>query len=166
MSVLILQLHLKPIPPKRLQRLLAPRHSTGLIKFLSEPKEGSFLCNFNPLLVGELFGEQLSKWRHLAIHHVEEVEQVCNRFLNVLQKTDTIQARHQARDKDSLAKCMADATTKISAEDDEEDGVPHNTTNADVARVLAIYAEDREPNMENYSCEEALDCVFLSTRSV
>ena len=60
----------------------------------------------------------------------------------------------------------ADATTKISAEEDKEDGVPHNTTNVDVAQVLAMYAEDREPNMVNYSCEEAFDCVLLFARFV
>lgn len=162
--------------------------------------------NFNPLLVGELFWEQSSKWRRFAIDHVEGVAQVCNRFLkDVLDKkcpndlrrnlwsdqildtlkernegsvqelekiiediksypinynhyyTDTIKARRQAREKASLAKCMADATTESST---EEDGSTHKTTNVDVAQVLANYTDRSEPNMEISSAEEALDCVF------
>lgn len=40
--------------------------------------------NFNPLLVGELFWEQSSKWNALAADHVERVAQLCRDFLNIL----------------------------------------------------------------------------------
>lgn len=40
--------------------------------------------NFNPLLVGELFWEQSSKWNALAADHAERVAQVCREFLNIL----------------------------------------------------------------------------------
>ena len=36
--------------------------------------------NFNPLLIGELFWEQSSKWRRLAEDHVAQVASVCSRF--------------------------------------------------------------------------------------
>ena len=36
--------------------------------------------NFNPLLIGELFWEQSSKWRRLAADHLEKVASVCSRF--------------------------------------------------------------------------------------
>lgn len=40
--------------------------------------------NFNPLLVGELFWDQSSKWNRIATDHVESVAQVCRDFLNIL----------------------------------------------------------------------------------
>ena len=40
--------------------------------------------NFNPLLVGELFWEQCSKWERMAVAHLDEVEQLCSRFLGIL----------------------------------------------------------------------------------
>ena len=42
--------------------------------------------SFNPLLVGELFWEQSSKWDGLAADHVARVAQVCRDFLHVLLK--------------------------------------------------------------------------------
>lgn len=162
--------------------------------------------NFNPLLVGELFWEQSSHWRRVAMDHVDKVVQVCNQFLqDVLQSmcpkdiysnlwsfqirdalnerneaslqelkkimediksypinynhyyTDTIKGRRQARDKESLAKSIADATTETVIEIND---ARHTEKNVDVAQVLAKYTERRDPNMELYSSEEALDCVF------
>ena len=40
--------------------------------------------NFNPLLVGELFWEQCSKWQLLAMEHVDRVAHVCSQFLTTL----------------------------------------------------------------------------------
>ena len=40
--------------------------------------------NFNLLLIGELFWEQCSKWRRLAAEHVEQVADVCSRFLEII----------------------------------------------------------------------------------
>lgn len=40
--------------------------------------------SFNPLLIGELFWEQSSKWQTLAKDHVEDVMRVCSRFLDTL----------------------------------------------------------------------------------
>ena len=40
--------------------------------------------NFNPLLIGELFWEQSSKWQQMAEHHVEDVTDVYTRFLDAL----------------------------------------------------------------------------------
>lgn len=40
--------------------------------------------NFNPLLVGELFWEQCSYWRRLAMEYLDEVAHMCSRFLDVL----------------------------------------------------------------------------------
>ncbi|MCJ1281197.1 hypothetical protein MMC26_000515 [Xylographa opegraphella] len=40
--------------------------------------------NFNPLIIGELFWEQSSKWQQLAADHVEKVAHVCTQFLDGL----------------------------------------------------------------------------------
>jgi hypothetical protein len=42
--------------------------------------------NYNPLLVGELFWEQASKWELLAKEHVETVSFQCSKFLKTLLK--------------------------------------------------------------------------------
>jgi GTPase SAR1 family protein len=40
--------------------------------------------NFNPLLVGELFWEQSSKWPSMAMDYVDEIADVCTQFLKDL----------------------------------------------------------------------------------
>jgi GTPase SAR1 family protein len=40
--------------------------------------------NYNPLLVGELFWEQASKWETLAKEHIETVSRKCSQFLKTL----------------------------------------------------------------------------------
>ncbi|POS87293.1 hypothetical protein EPUL_002274 [Erysiphe pulchra] len=42
------------------------------------------LGNFNPLLVGELFWEQSSKWKSLAEDHIENIFEKCTKFLRLL----------------------------------------------------------------------------------
>lgn len=51
---------------------------------LARTRGRELVGNFNPLLVGELFWEQSSKWHQLAKDHVEQVAQVCSRFLEIL----------------------------------------------------------------------------------
>jgi GTPase SAR1 family protein len=40
--------------------------------------------NYNPLIIGELFWEQSSRWQLLAEEHIEQVARVCHVFLNDL----------------------------------------------------------------------------------
>lgn len=40
--------------------------------------------NFNPLLVGELFWKQSSKWQGMAENHIEDISDICNQFLDAL----------------------------------------------------------------------------------
>ena len=53
---------------------------------LTRTRGKELVGNFNPLLIGELFWEQSSKWRQIATAHVEQVADVCSRFLQVLLK--------------------------------------------------------------------------------
>ena len=40
--------------------------------------------NFNPLLIGELFWEQCSKWERFVVKYLDRVADVCRRFLDIL----------------------------------------------------------------------------------
>ncbi|KAH6653292.1 dynamin family protein-like protein [Truncatella angustata] len=42
------------------------------------------LGNFNPLVIGELFWEQSTRWRRLALDHVDNVATACSQFLEIL----------------------------------------------------------------------------------
>ena len=162
--------------------------------------------NFNPLLVGELFWEQCSKWYGLAVEYLDKVHDVCSRFLDILLKdkcpkdiiarlhaslvqdalkarydnafqelkriiedtrsypinynhyyTDEIYKRRQERNKTSLASCIEDATTHAHLEDCQS---THTSASVDVDQAIAAFSQCSDPNMENVSCEEALDCLL------
>ncbi|CAD6590745.1 MAG: hypothetical protein ASARMPREDX12_004714 [Alectoria sarmentosa] len=163
--------------------------------------------NFNPLLVGELFWEQCSKWPRLAVEYLDQVNDVCSRFLGILLHdkcpkdivsrlqvslvqdvlkaryngaleelgrlvedtksypinynhyyTDTLYKRRQERNKASLASCIEDATTRKALP-----GYPSHhlsSVGVDVNKAVDAYSKGIDPNMENVSYEEALDCLF------
>ena len=71
--------------------------------------------------------------------------------------TETINERRQERQKASLAQCIEDATKH-----EKLDGCQstHTSASVDVNRAIEAYSKGIDPNMENVSCEEALDCVF------
>ena len=71
--------------------------------------------------------------------------------------TDTINKRRQERQKKSLAECINDATSH-----DHLDGChsTHTSASVDVNKAVESYSQRVDPNMENISCEEALDCLF------
>ena len=163
--------------------------------------------NFNPLLVGELFWEQCSNWNRLAVNFLDDVDEVCNRFLAILLAdkcpkdivsrlhaslirdalrarkdealqelrhiiedtryypinynhyyTDTLYHRRQERNKASLASCIGDATTNHVLEGCKSN--EHTTASVNVEKAVDAYSKGIDPNMENVSCEEALDCLF------
>lgn len=62
--------------------------------------------NFNPLLIGELFWEQCSKWYSLALEYLDQVNEVCSRFLELLLKDkcpkDIIARLHASLVQDAL----------------------------------------------------------------
>ena len=162
--------------------------------------------NFNPLLVGELFWEQCSKWYGLAVEYLDKVHNVCSRFLDILLKdkcpkdiiarlhaslvqdalkakydnafqelkliiedtrsypinynhyyTDEVYKRRQERNKTSLASCIEDATTHERLEDCQS---THTSASVNVDQAVAAFSQGSDPSMENFSCEEALDCLL------
>jgi len=176
-------------------------------KVLIRTRGKELVGNFNPLLIGELFWEQSSKWDKIAASHVEKVARVCQRFLKALLQdrcpkdvetriwtskiedklkarnqaaiaelgqliedlksypinynhyyTDTITKRREQRQKAALTKCIKDATTT------ETTGSSYNnlttTTEVDIEKVVGSYSQGCDPNMDNFSCEEALDCLL------
>ena len=69
--------------------------------------------------------------------------------------TDTIHKRRQERNKRSLARCIEKATTY-----EEIDIYPdHTFTHVDADKAATAFSQKVDPNMENVSCEEALDCL-------
>ena len=173
---------------------------------LTRTRGRELIGNFNPLLVGELFWEQSSKWEKMALHHLDEVAQVCSRFLhnlledmcphdvstrlqaslvedalktrhdNAVQEvrrimeenrsypinynhyyTDTINKRRQQRQKESLAESIANATEHTHLEGCHSN---HTSASINIDKVVQMPSQQIDPNMENLSCEEALDCLY------
>ncbi|KAN0108674.1 dynamin family protein-like protein [Hyaloscypha variabilis] len=176
---------------------------------LARTRGRELVGNYNPLLVGELFWEQSSKWQLLAIDHIECVADQCSKFLKMLLHdkcpkdvesrlwdtkihdalkqrshlaseelakimedtkgypinynhyyTDTIKRRRQNRQRIAIKETAekASKTTILP----EQAGVenPAVTTAVDIDQLVQSLAESNEHNMENFSCEEALDCLF------
>jgi len=69
---------LLPLPMKKAKALAWVR--AVLIRTRGKEMPG----NFNPLLIGELFWEQASKWHRLAVTYLDEVAQICSKFLDIL----------------------------------------------------------------------------------
>ena len=68
--------------------------------------------------------------------------------------TETINERRQERQKASLAQCIEEATPREKLDE------PRTATSVDVNRAIEAYSKRIDPNMQNVSCEEALDCVL------
>lgn len=165
--------------------------------------------NFNPLLVGELFWEQSTNWRRLAVEYVDQVANVCRKFLEILLHdkcpkdvisrlhtsvvldafkarheaameeldrliqdikrfpinynhyyTDTVQQRRDERRKASEA-AKVKRETAVAAEGSSPELQPTQPPpSSDVDQSIENYSRRNDPNMENVSCEEALDCLF------
>ncbi|KAI1114245.1 interferon-induced GTP-binding protein Mx [Nemania sp. NC0429] len=175
-------------------------------KALIRTRGKELVGNFNPLLIGELFWEQSSGWKQLAVDHIEEVSRTCERFLGILLSakaakevrsrlfssrigealkgrrqaayreldlilkdnrsfpinynhyyTDTISKRRQERQKASLAQALDYGTEHRMLPGCQSD---HTSAEVDIEQVIATFTELVEPDMENFSCEDALDCLF------
>ena len=162
--------------------------------------------NFNPLLIGELFWEQSSKWQRMAEHHVADIADVCTRFLDALLRekcpkdvhirlwsskledtltsrfdgsareiekimediksypitynhyyTDTIKKRRREREEKCLANCIDNATQHILLPGCSSN---HTSAQVDSGRAAREYSDAVDPDMENHTCEEALDCLY------
>ncbi|KAH8156960.1 hypothetical protein CIB48_g11286 [Xylaria polymorpha] len=111
------------------------------------------LCSKAPKDVrSRLWSSKISdalKDRHRAAFH--ELDRVIedNRFFPINYNhyyTDTIFKRRQDRQKISLTRALKSGT------------VDRRLT--DIEKVVASFSEGADPDMENFSCEDALDCLF------
>lgn len=165
--------------------------------------------NFNPLLVGELFWEQCANWRRLAVEYVDQVADVCRRFLEILlydkcpkdvisrlhasivlealkarhhgameelerliedtksypinynhYYTDTVQRRREERRKAAEASKAKGEEVAADAGTPSDPPPTQASASTDADQVIENYSRRIDPNMENVSCEEALDCLF------
>jgi len=71
--------------------------------------------------------------------------------------TDTIKKRRQHRDKEALAECLQQSTTDTPLPGCHS---THSSARIDIDMALDQYFSRADPEMEKYSCEEALDCLF------
>ncbi|KAI0440050.1 interferon-induced GTP-binding protein Mx [Xylaria telfairii] len=175
-------------------------------KVLVRTRGKELVGNFNPLLIGELFWEQSSGWKELAVFHIEEVSRVYKKFCSVLLSsktpkdirsrlwsskisdalkdrhraafdeldrviednrcfpitynhyyTDTIFKRRQDRQKVSLTRAVEASTEHRRLPDCTSN---HTSASIDINKVIASFSENADPDMENFSCEDALDCLF------
>ena len=70
--------------------------------------------------------------------------------------TDKIKKRRREREEKSLANCIDNATDHVKLPDCHSD---HTSAQVDSRRAVREYYEELNPDMENHSCEEALDCL-------
>ena len=200
----LLNLDLNAILPKRLDS----RKALEWVRLHLVKNRGMELVgNFNPLLVAHLFWEQCEQWQPLAESYLNQVNDVCIRFLDtVLQDkcpedivsrlqaslvrdmlkdrynnasqelkrltedihsypmnynhyyTDTLYARRQEREKPSFATCIQEATSHTVLQGCNSS--QHSTASVDIDKAADAYSRSIDRNMENVSCEEALDCLF------
>lgn len=74
--------------------------------------------------------------------------------------TDTIRKNKESRDKASLTKALADATEKTSIYDGNAEKYV-TTSKLDVEKAWSTFNKSSSRlDMESFSCEEALDCLF------
>lgn len=173
---------------------------------LARTRGRELVGNYNPLLVGELFWEQSSKWKLLAVDHIECVADQCSKFIKTLLHdkcpkdvesrlwdskihdalkerrhqaslelakiiddkegypinynhyyTDTIKRRRQNRQKIALQKSRQTVEAGLEQDDEEYPAITITDAFDEVVRSLT---ETYDHDMEGFSCEEALDCLF------
>jgi len=71
--------------------------------------------------------------------------------------TDTIKKRRHERGEKSLAKCIDNATQHVIL---PECSSNHTSAQVDAGKAAREYSDEVDPDMENHSCEEALDCLY------
>ncbi|KAI3342254.1 interferon-induced GTP-binding protein Mx [Ustulina deusta] len=71
--------------------------------------------------------------------------------------TDTITKRRQERQKASLAQALEYSTEHHKLPGCQSD---HTSAEVDIEKVITNFTERIDPDMENFSCEDALDCLF------
>ncbi|CAG8980945.1 hypothetical protein HYALB_00003804 [Hymenoscyphus albidus] len=71
--------------------------------------------------------------------------------------TDNIVKRRQDRQRKELAKHVKEATTTATKTNGKNETTTHKVN---IEQVVANYSKAVNPNMDTFSCEEALDCLF------
>jgi hypothetical protein len=176
---------------------------------LARTRGRELVGNYNPLMVGELFWEQSSKWELLAVDHIEHVGSQCSHFLKTLLHdkcpkdvesrlwgskihdalrersreasgelarimedikgypinynnyyTDTIKKRRQNRQRAAQAETVKQASKTTLHPAQYGVDLPAATTTVDIEQGVKSWTDSTDRNMENFSCEEALDCLL------
>ena len=128
-------------------------------RFLRDLVEEKCPADVQSRLWLHLIGDSLKKRNETAIHELKLImEDVMSYPINYNHYyTDTIAQRRQTREKKVLATCINNSTQQK-----KPDGCSgtHVVASVDVNKVIDQYSQRIDPNMEKYSCEEVLDCLF------
>lgn len=110
-------------------------------------------------LWSSLFLDALKDRRAEALKELDKIMEDVKSFpLNYNHYySDTIHKRRQERQKKFLEKSLESATQHTYLPGCHS---THKSASIDVAQVVAGFSSSVDPDMENFSCEEALDCVF------
>ncbi|TVY73303.1 Interferon-induced GTP-binding protein MxA [Lachnellula suecica] len=125
-----------------------PMTKTAALEWVGSKMEASrgkeLIGNFNPLLIGELFWEQSSKWHELAIIHMERVADSCSCFLK-----DLLQLR-----------CPDDVDERVWEMIDDQLKQRRQAAEEELDKIIEDLQDHPmnycDPDMESYACEEAL----------
>lgn len=71
--------------------------------------------------------------------------------------TDTINKRRLERQRGALAECIENHTSHKILPECRSD---HMSASINVDNVISSFSQKTNPDMEDFSCEEALDCLF------
>jgi GTPase SAR1 family protein len=189
-----------PTKPAKLSRNESLR---WVVKAIIRNRGRELQGNFNPLIIGELFWEQSARWGSIATDHIEDVVDVCRRFLHELLQdlcpkdvqsrlssahiedavkarsvaavkeleqllvdlkehpinynhyyTETIERCRMRRESQSLATCVENATIHTPLPGCQS---THASASIDIDRLCREFGQSRNPDMDIYGCEIALD---------
>ena len=71
--------------------------------------------------------------------------------------TDTIKKRRRERSEKSLVSCIDNTTQHVILPRCKSN---HTSVQVDAEKAAREYTDEVDPDMENHSCEEALDCLY------
>jgi GTPase SAR1 family protein len=198
-----------PIPAQSSTKPVRLSHAESLrwvVKAIARNRGRELQGNFNPLIIGELFWEQSARWGDIATDHIQDIVDVCRRFLHDLLQdlcpkdvqsrlssshieeavksryeagleelnrilddrraypinynhyyTETVEKCRMGREFKSLAACVENATTHEQLPGCHS---THTSASIDLNRLCKEFSRSRNPDMDIYSCELALDGVL------
>ncbi|KAK2598464.1 hypothetical protein N8I77_011878 [Diaporthe amygdali] len=178
-----------PYSPFSTTQALNPSEAKAWVKRKLRSARGTELIgNYNPQVVGELFWEQSEKWEALAKNHVDKNRIWASMVVDVLKAreqaalaelaklvkdknavpinynhyyTDNVHKNRGKRLGDQLEKHVPNTIRPAPGRCNMGDhySVPPTKTKDELGRAITNWSNAVTADMEDFSCEEALDCL-------